>query len=58
MENIEPEKSVKSILDKLDLEIEKETLALKKKNEFILKLINEIGKAFDNNFIRIKEFGL
>ena len=56
MENIDPEKYVKSILDKLDLEIEKETLALKKKNEFILKLINEIGKAFDKNFLQIEKF--
>ena len=46
----------KFLFYKLGLEIEKETLALKKKNEFILKIINEIGKALDKNFLQIKIF--
>ena len=53
MEKKEPEESV---ISKLDLEIEEEILALKKKNEFILHLINEIGKTLDKNFRQIKDF--
>ena len=53
MENIGTKKF---LFYKLGLEIEKETLALKKKNEFILKIINEIGKALDKNFLQIKIF--
>ena len=53
MENIWTKKF---LFYKLGLEIEKETLAQKKKNKFILKIINEIGKSLDKNFLQIKNF--
>ena len=53
MENIWTKKF---LFYKLGLEIEKETLAQKKKNKFILKIINEIGKSLDKNFLQIINF--
>ena len=50
--------SEKSALELLDDEIEKESLVLMKKNEFFLQLMNEIGKALDENYKEIKEFNL
>lgn len=48
----------KSALELLDDEIEKESLVLMKKNAFFLQLMNEIGKALDENYKEIKEFNL
>ena len=47
-----------SLLDLIDIGLEDEINALRKKNEFILKLMNEIGTALDENYQKIKGFDL
>ena len=48
--------SEQSILDLLDINAEKESLALMNKNDFVLKIINKIGTALDKKYKEIKEF--
>ena len=48
--------SEQSILDSLDINAEKESLALMNKNDFVLKIINKIGTALDKKYKEIKEF--
>ena len=46
------------VLDKLDQLIEEESQALTRKNSFMLKIMNEIGKSLDPNYQNIKELDL
>ena len=48
--------SGQSIIDSLDINAEEESLALKNKNDFMLKIINQIGAALDKKYQKIKEF--
>ena len=48
--------SEQSILDSVDINAENESLALINKNDFVLKIINEIGTALDKKYKEIKEF--